>query len=505
MAMEQRDAFLIGGRWVAPADSATLEVVSPITEDRIGRVPQAASADIDAAVASAREAFDNGPWPRMTVRERGEYLIRAGKILSSRLEETVRLQIDEMGAPYSFMSALTAASVSGIAGVVNSVAAVDQCEIRDGVAGKIAVTRQPVGVVAGIIPWNGPVLAAMSKILSAVLTGCTIVLKPAPETPLSCYLIADALVEAGLPAGVVSIVPGGREAGEHLVRHPAVNRVTFTGSTAAGARVAAICGGHLKSVTLELGGKSAAIVLPDADIDRRVPTLIGGALPNTGQICNATTRVLVPRQRRDEIVARLVDRVGAMKVGNPHEPDTDFGPLVAARQRDRVEEYLRIGRAEGARVVAGGGRPAGFDVGWYVEPTIFVEVDNSMRIAREEIFGPVLAVIDYDGEDEAVAIANDSDYGLGGAVYTEDIDHGFAVARRIETGSCRVNEAPMGGAGGPFGGVKRSGLGRENAREGHEGYYNVKTISLPPGYVPASSADEPGAAEESTMTRGTAQ
>jgi aldehyde dehydrogenase (NAD+) len=491
MAMEQRDAFLIGGRWAAPAGSSMLEVVSPITEDRIGRVPEATRADIDAAVASAREAFDNGPWPRMTVRERGEYLIRAGKILTARLDEAVRLQIDEMGAPYSFMSALTAASVSSIAGVVNSVAAVDQCEIRDGVAGKIAVTRQPVGVVAGIIPWNGPVLAAMSKILSAVLTGCAIVLKPAPETPLSCYLIADALIEAGLPAGVVSIIPGGREVGEHLVSHPAVNRVTFTGSTAAGARVAAICGGHLKSVTLELGGKSAAIVLPDADIDRRLPTLIGGALPNTGQICNATTRVLVPRPRRDEIVARLVDQVGAMKVGNPHESGTDFGPLVAARQRDRVEEYVRIGRAEGARVVLGGGRPAGFDVGWYVEPTIFVDVDNSMRIAREEIFGPVLAVIGYDSEDEAVAIANDSDYGLGGAVYTEDIDHGFAVARRIETGSCRVNEAPMGGAGGPFGGVKRSGLGRENAREGHEGYYDIKTISLPPGYAPDPGGTAP--------------
>jgi aldehyde dehydrogenase (NAD+) len=505
MTMEQRDAFLIGGRWVAPAGSSMLEVVSPVTEERIGRVPEAAGADIDAAVASARAAFDHGPWPRMTVRERGAYLIRAAEILRSRLDETVRLQIDEMGAPYSFMLALTASRMSSIAAAVESVAEVDLCEIRDGVAGKIAVTRDPVGVVAGIIPWNGPVMAALSKILAAVLTGCTIVLKPAPETPLSCYLVADALVEAGLPAGVVSIIPGGREAGEHLVRHPAVNRVTFTGSTAAGARVAALCGGQLKSVTLELGGKSAAIVLPDADIDRRLPTLIGGALPNTGQLCNATTRILVPRRRRDEIVARLVDRVGAMKVGNPHEPDTDFGPLVAARQRDRVEEYVRIGQEEGARLVAGGGRPKGFDLGWYVEPTIFVDVDNSMRIAREEIFGPVLVVIGYDGEDEAVAIANDSEYGLGGAVYTEDIDRGFAVARRIETGSCRVNAAPMGGAGGPFGGVKRSGLGRENAREGHEGYYNVKTISLPSGYVPASSADEPGAAEQSMMTRGAAQ
>jgi aldehyde dehydrogenase (NAD+) len=486
MAMEQRNAFLIGGSWAAPAGSATLEVVSPITEERIGRVPDSTSADIDAAVATAREAFDSGPWPRMTVGERGEYVIRAAEILSARLEGAVRLQIDEMGAPYSFMLPLTASRLSSVAAAVESVAAVDLCEIRDGIAGKIAVTRHPVGVVAGIIPWNGPVMAAMSKILSAVLTGCTIVLKPAPETPLSCYLVADALVEADLPAGVVSIIPGGREAGEHLVSHPAVDRVTFTGSTAAGARVAAICGEQLKSATLELGGKSAAIVLPDADIERRLPMLIGGALPNTGQICNATTRILVPRQRRDEIVARLVESVGAMKVGNPHELDTDFGPLVAARQRDRVEEYLRIGRDEGARVVLGGGRPKGFDHGWYVEPTIFAEVDNSMRIAREEIFGPVLVVIDYDGEDEAVAIANDSDYGLGGAVYTEDIDRGFAVARRIETGSCRVNEAPMGGAGGPFGGVKRSGLGRENAREGHEGYYNVKTISLPPGYAPHS-------------------
>lgn len=485
--MLTRDAFLIGGRWASPAGATVVDVVSPITEEIFGRVPESVTGDVDAAVASARRAFEDGPWPRMTVRERGDYLLQTVQVLQARFDEAVHLQIDEMGSPVAFMDPATRSRLNGLASQIETVAAIDLSEVRDGIAGKILVTRDPIGVVAGIVPWNGPIMAILSKMFSALLTGCPIVLKPPPETPLSPYLISDALVEVGLPDGVVSILPGGREVGEYLVGHPGIDKVTFTGSSAAGARVAALCGEQLKTVTLELGGKSAAIVLPDADLDRDLATMIGGSLPNNGQVCNATTRILAPRNRSAELVDRLVAAVGSMTVGDPHESTTDFGPLVASRQRDRVEGYISTGLAEGAVLALGGGRPASQPLGWYVEPTIFTGVSNSMQIAREEIFGPVLVVIDYDTVDEAIAIANDSDYGLGGAVYTSDVDHGLEVARRIKTGTCRINEAPMGGAGGPFGGVKRSGIGRENAREGHEGYYDVKTISLPPGYVPAEA------------------
>jgi aldehyde dehydrogenase (NAD+) len=290
----------------------------------------------------------------------------------------------------------------------------------------------------------------------------------------------------GLPEGVLSIVHGDREVGEYLVTHPGVDRVSFTGSSAAGSRVAALCGERLKSATMELGGKSAAIVLADADLERDLPALISSSIPNNGQVCYATTRILAPAGRRSEIVERMTEAIGSMKIGDPHDAETRFGPLVAARQRERVEGYLKAGKDAGATVALGGGRPAHLPKGWYVEPTIFTDVDNSMRIAQEEIFGPVVCVIDYDSEDQAIAIANDSEYGLGGAVFTSDIGHGLEIAARMETGTCRINEAPPGGGGGPFGGFKKSGIGRENAREGYESYYELKSIALPPGYEPSS-------------------
>lgn len=484
--MLTRDEFLIDGRWTAPAGSDVLEVVSPITEEVFGQVPVSTRQDMDAAVAAARTAYDTGPWPRMTVHERGEYVLRTAELLRPRVEEAVRLQIDEMGSPYSFMLPTTAGMLDVVAHEVEAVSAVDTFEIRDGYAGKIVVAREPVGVVAGIIPWNAPFSLVLSKLLPAVLTGCPIVVKPAPETPLSAYLVAEAAIEAGLPPGVFSLVPGDREVGEYLVTHPGIDRVSFTGSSAAGARVASLCGERLKGATLELGGKSAAVVLPDADLDRDLGTLIASSMPNNGQVCYATTRIVAPKARSAELVDRLVTAVAAMKVGDPHDSDTAFGPLVASRQRDRVEGYIKSGREEGATVALGGGRPAKFTKGWYVEPTIFTHVDNSMRIAREEIFGPVVCVIEYGSEDEAVQIANDSEYGLGGAVFTTDVEHGLEFASRIKTGTCRINEAPPGGGGGPFGGVRRSGLGREHGREGYDSYFELKSVSLPAGYTPAA-------------------
>ena len=485
--MLTREGFFIGGEWVAPTGSEWLEVVSPTTEERIGRVPVSTTHDVDAAVRAARSAFDEGPWPRMRVEERGEYLLRMAQLLEPRIEEITRLQIDEMGSPYSFIRATTAASLASVRRELKVASAIAPVEVRDGTVGKIVVRRDPVGVSAGIIPWNGPVALAVGKLVPSLLAGCPVIIKPAPETPLSAYVIADALAELGLPDGVFNLVPGGREVGEHLVTHRGIDRVSFTGSSAAGARVASLCAERFKPATLELGGKSAAVVLADVDLEVTMPQLLASAFSNNGQVCHATTRILVSLDRYEEFLERLIDSVSKMRVGDPHKEDTDIGPLVAERQRDRVEAYIASGVEENATLAIGGERPAGLHSGWFVEPTVFVDVASSMRIAREEIFGPVVCVIRYEDEAEAVAIANDSDYGLGGAVFTQDVEHGLKIAAQIKTGVCRINDGPAAGGGGPFGGIKRSGIGRERDREGYESYFNLKAISLPPTYVPEAA------------------
>jgi betaine-aldehyde dehydrogenase len=346
--------------------------------------------------------------------------------------------------------------------------------------GPALVRREPVGVVGAIVPWNVPLFVTMLKLAPALAAGATVVLKPAPETPLDAVLLAEAIREAELPAGVVNIVPAGREVGEHLVTHPGVDKISFTGSTAAGRRIAALCGERLKRVTLELGGKSAAIILDDADLGSTIAGLLPAAMMNNGQACMAQTRVLASRRRYAEVVEGLVEAVCALPVGDPTAPETFCGPLVAARQRERVESYIRAGREEGAAIAVGGGRPAGLARGWYVEPTVFTRVDNRMRIAREEIFGPVIAVIAYDDETDAVRIANDSDYGLSGTVWTADVDRGLDVARRVRTGTYTVNGFWMEFSA-PFGGFKCSGIGRELGPEGLEAYLEPKTIHLPMG------------------------
>jgi aldehyde dehydrogenase (NAD+) len=481
--MISQDRFFIGGEWVKPAGSGFVDVISPITEEAFGRLPESTTADIDRAVAAARLAFDEGDWPRMSIAERGEFLIRMAELLEPEFDRAVDLQIDEMGGTGRFLRAWTEGITRAVPAMVAMAQALPTREIRDGIAGKIAVLREPIGVVGAIIPWNCPFLFVMTKLLPAVLTGCPVIVKPAPETPLDGYIIAEALARAGLPKGVVSIVPGGREVGEHLVSHRGVDKVTFTGSTVAGRRIASICGDQIKPVTLELGGKSAAIVLEDADLDRHLPTLLGSAMLNTGQACVATTRILAPASRYGEVVDRLVSALSGMKIGNPHEEDTVFGPLVAERQRTRVEGYIKAGIDEGAKIAYGGGRP-NIQKGWFVEPTIFTEVDNAMRIAQEEIFGPVAVVIRYDTPEQAIAIANDSAYGLGGGVYTSDIAQGMAIAGQIRTGTFTINDAPIGGGGGPSGGYKQSGIGREFNLEGFDAHYYLKSISFPPGVSP---------------------
>ena len=485
--MRVHDKLFIGGEWVAPATDATIDVVSPHTEEVIGRVPEARETDVDRAVAAARSAFDDGYWPHLPAVERANSMARLLAALQERSAEMATVITDEMGSPISF---------SNLGQVMASNMVLDYFtrlareypfeEVRDGMFGPALVRREAVGVAAAIVPWNVPQFTAMLKLGPALAAGATVVLKPAPETPLDAVLLADAVIAAGLPKGVVNIVPAGREVGEYLVRHPGVDKVSFTGSTAAGRRIASICGEQLKRVTLELGGKSAAIILDDADLDQTVGALVPAAMMNNGQACVAQTRVLVSRRRYREVVDVLAAAVAAIPVGDPHDPATLVGPLVAARQRERVEGYIRVGCAEGARLAVGGGRPKGQSRGWYVEPTLFVDVDNAMRIAREEIFGPVVAVIPYEDETDAVRIANDSDYGLSGTVWTSDLDRGLAVARRVRTGTYTVNNFMM-EFGAPFGGFKCSGLGRELGPEGLSAYLEPKTINLPMGYAVRTS------------------
>src|SRR5256714_10838361 len=355
-------------------------------------------------------------------------------------------------------------------------------EKRVGVLGSDVIVRsEPVGVVGAIVPWNVPQFVTMSKLAPALLTGCSIVIKPSPETPLDAFLMAELLEEAGIPKGVVSVVPAGREVGEHLVRHAGVDEIAFTGSTAAGRKIASICGEQLKRVSLELGGKSAAIILDDADLDKTIEGLKFASLMNNGQACVAQTRILASKERYNHVVDALSAMVGGLAVGDPSDPATEVGPLVAERQQERVEKYIALGQEEGAKVVVGGsGRPAGLDKGWYVQPTVFAGVSNDMRIAQEEIFGPVLAVIPFDGVDDAVRIANDSEFGLAGSVWTADIDLGLDIARRVRTGTYGINQYTMDFIA-PFGGYKGSGIGREFGREGLEHYLELKSIVPPAG------------------------
>jgi aldehyde dehydrogenase (NAD+) len=345
------------------------------------------------------------------------------------------------------------------------------------------VRQEPVGVAGAIVPWNVPLFVTMLKFAPAMVAGSTMVLKPAPETPLDAFVLAEIAHDAGLPPGVLNVVPAGREVGEHLVTHPDVDKIGFTGSTTAGRHIASLCGQNLKRVTLELGGKSAAILLDDADIEQVIPNLLPSAIMNNGEACVAQTRIVTPRDRYDETVDALVEAMSAQVVGDPFDATTTVGPLVAERQRERVESYIAAGQDEGAKLALGGGRPSHLPKGWYVEPTVFVNVDNSMKIAQEEIFGPVLAVIPYSGEDEAIAIANDSDYGLSGTVWTADTERGIDVARQVRTGSITVNGFALAFQS-PFGGFKSSGVGRELGPEGLQAYLESKQLNLPADYTP---------------------
>ncbi|MEZ5321889.1 MAG: aldehyde dehydrogenase [Microthrixaceae bacterium] len=479
------DSLFIGGRWTAPSGDRRFQVNSPTTGAPVGSAPEGVEADMDAAIAAARQAFDTGPWPTTPAAERADAMARLLELFNANAQELAELITAEMGAPILFSHfGQVGATAMVLDYFVNLTRTYDFETVRPGMLGPALVRHEGVGVCAGIVPWNVPLFIAMLKLAPALASGSCIILKPAPETPLSGLYLAGLIEQAGIPEGVVSIVPAGREAGEHLVTAPGVDKVSFTGSTAAGRRIGSLCGERLRRCTLELGGKSAAIVLDDVDLDSVVPALLPYGIMNNGQACVAQTRILAPRSRYREMVDAFTAGVEGLKTGDPAEMDTDVGPLIAERQRDRVEGYIAKGVGEGARLTTGGGltQPDGLN-GWFVEPTLFVDVDNSMTIAQEEIFGPVLSLIPYDDVDDAVRIANDSDYGLSGSVWCDDVGTGIDIARRVRTGTYTVNGFAMEWSA-PFGGFKSSGVGRELGPEGLEAYLESKTINLPAGFEP---------------------
>lgn len=474
-----RKEFYIDGAWVAPAGTDQLDVVSPWSEEVVGRVPVATNADIDRAVDAARRAFE-GPWAQASRADRAAALHAVAEQIGKREDDLVGVQVDEMCIPI----ASGRQQYKMLAPVCDYYAdlATNYPFEREESFGPFAavVAKDPIGVVGAIIPWNGPLTLALWKIAPALAAGCTVVLKPPPESPLSPFVLADIFHDVGLPPGVVNIVPGGRDVGEHLVTHRGTDKIAFTGSTAAGKRIMSLCGDQIKRVSLELGGKSAAIFLDDADLGALMPSFVLTAMQNSGQICAMQSRALVPRHRYDEAVELASAAAAALKIGDPHDPETVIGPLVAKRQQDRVLGYIDIATAEGAKIVTGGKRPAGIETGWYVEPTVLAGVNNQMRIAREEIFGPVLSFLPFDDDDHAAAIANDSNFGLSGGVWSGDQERAMAVARKLRTGHVRVNDGIGPYPRTPFGGFKESGFGRELGPEGLGAYLETKSIEYSP-------------------------
>ncbi|MET9913744.1 aldehyde dehydrogenase [Streptomyces sp. NPDC006476] len=469
-----------GGAWQPAICAETATLTDPTTEQPLGSIVLAAAADVDTVVASAREAFDHGPWGRSTPAERADALDRFADALDKHADDMSRLVTREMGMPLGFSRINNADGPAMIlryyAGLARTL---EEEETRTpvGPGSRTVVRREPLGVAAVIPPWNYPVFLAMTKIAPALAAGCTVVFKPAVETSLSGALLVRIAEEAGLPPGVLNFVPGGAATGSALIRHPGVDKVAFTGATTTGRIIAAACAERLIPVSLELGGKSAAIVLDDADLEQTLGGLGLLSFLNSGQTCFAMTRVVATPGRYDQIVAGLADVARAQVLGDPLDPATTAGPLVSARQLAKTEEYVASGIAEGARLVTGGRRPAAPDTGYFHEPTVFAEVGSGMRIAQEEIFGPVVCVLRAADEEEAVTIANDSAYGLAGTVWTADPEHGLDVGRRVRTGTFGVNGYPP-DLSAPWGGMKDSGTGREFGPEGLEAYRVTKSVYI---------------------------
>ena len=484
------DRFFIGGEWVKPSSDATIDVIDSSTEQLYFRVPKAQAADMDLAITAARHAFDRGPWPRMTHTERAGYLRAIADKLEARAADYSQIWPRESGIVHSiaqFMASDNPNTFRFYADLANDYPfeqpfTPTPSPLPGGEFGLLV--REPVGVVGTIIPWNGPLQLMVGKTAPALLAGCTVIIKVSPEVPGAGYLMAEIAEEVRLPHGVVNVITADREVSELLVRDPRVDKISFTGSTAAGRKIGAICGERIARCTLELGGKSAAVILDDADMAAAATALAGAECLLSGQVCASLSRIVVPRSQHNEFADALAAAFSAVQVGDPFDAATQMGPLATKRQRDRVEHYIAKGIEEGATLVTGGGRPKHLQRGYYIEPTVFADVDSKHVIAQEEIFGPVLSVIPADNEEHAVDIANDTIYGLNAAVFTPDITRAREVAGRLRSGTVGHNNMRV-DFGAAFGGYKQSGIGREGGREGLLPYLETKTVLLdeaPPLY-----------------------
>lgn len=469
--------FYINGGWRAPISTRKVALVSPVDGSTIALQPLGVADDMDAAVAAAREAFDHGPWPRLSPKERGDYVRRLGELCSMNIDLLTRTWVGQVGAPISLAQGAIQ-MVPYIFSIFSGLAESFEWDSpRQLLTGGARVVQEPVGVCALIVPWNNPLGILSGKVAAALTAGCTMVVKPSPETPYDAMLLAHFADEVGIPRGVINVVTGDRETGAYLVAHPQIDKVSFTGSTAAGKLIAQVCGSKMARVSLELGGKSAAIVLKDAKLEEVLAAVMPWAMPMAGQACLALTRVLVHRSRADEVTNALVGAVGQLRVGDPWDPQTDMGPVVNQNQINRVMGYISKGLEEGADLLLGGERDNRFPDGYFVKPTVFGNVRPSMTIAQEEIFGPVMSIIPFDDEQEAIQIANGTDYGLHGAVFSADAARAEAVARRVHTGSIGINTFNLDPAA-PFGGFKCSGVGREGGQEGLRSFLEPKTLYL---------------------------
>lgn len=477
VSIRHPDRLFIGGQWVVANSGRTIELISPNSESVVGLVAEADEADMDAAVAAAREAFDAGPWPHTAPAERSAAMLRMADILAMREPELAKAWTAQVGGLASFAPGMMMIGTMGF----RATAMLGQsypfvARVPSRAVDTAILAREPVGVVATIAPWNGPYSIMASKVAYALIAGCSVVMKPSPETPLEAYIIAEAAEAAGLPPGVVNLVTGHREASDHLVCNPGVDKVSFTGSTVAGKRIASVCGERIARCTLELGGKSAAIVRDDFATEDAAKLFASTITVMSGQVCAMLTRAIVPRKRHDEMAAAIAAEMKKTVIGHSDHPDTQLGPLAMKRQLERVEGYIEDGKRT-ADLVSGGGRPAHMNQGYFIEPTLFANVDNRSRIAQEEIFGPVLSLIPCEDEEDAIRIANQSSYGLNGSVLTRDADAAYRIARRVRTGVVGQNGMRM-DFNLPFGGFKQSGIGREGGEEGLAAYIETKTILL---------------------------
>ena len=473
------DRFFIGGEWVKPSSDATIDVIDSTNEEVWYSVAEAQQSDIIRAVTAARLAFDEGPWPRLTHAQRAEFISALGQGLLEYAEPLSQLWPRETGTLYKVSQhagRIGAGALAGYAALADTVPFEEEAQPTTG--GKFGLlVREPVGVVGAIIPWNAPVALICHKIGPALLAGCTVVLKSSPEAPGEGNIFAEVAEKIGLPPGVLNVVTADREVSELLVRDPGVDKITFTGSTVAGRRIAALCGERIARCTLELGGKSAAVILDDMDLATAAATLARAECAMSGQVCSSLTRIVVTRSRHDDMLEALAESFGSVRVGDPFADDSQIGPVVSERQRDRIERYIAKGISEGAKLAAGGGRPAHVDRGYYVEPTVFGNVDNASVIAQEEICGPVLSVIPAADEADAIRIANDTIYGLNASVFTNDADRARAVASQLRSGTVGHNNFRT-DFGMAFGGFKQSGIGREGGKEGLLPFLETKTVIL---------------------------